>query len=382
MNSQKHLFQLPGDIHYLNCGYMSPLLRSVEEAGLMGMQRKRNPSAITADDFFKDAVTLKSLFGKLVNCKSDQVAIIPSASYGLQNAVNNIPASKGKFAITVADEFPSDYYTIKSWCDKNNKVLKVIDSGNEISNRGKYWNEKILNSITSDTAAVILSSIHWQDGTLFDLKAIGKRCKEVNAVFIVDGTQSVGARTMDVTDNNIDALICASYKWLLGPYSIGAAFYSEQFNNGMPVEESWMNRTEANEFSKLTDYSVSYMPGAARYSVGEYSNFILTPMFIKSMEQILSWQVENIQAYCRKLTSPLFDFLEQKGVLATEKNYRADHLFGIKLPAHIDLPDLLTELQRRKIFVSVRGNSIRVTPNVYNDISDMEALKDALEKTL
>jgi selenocysteine lyase/cysteine desulfurase len=143
-----------------------------------------------------------------------------------------------------------------------------------------------------------------------------------------------------------------------------------------------MNRTEANEFSKLTDYSASYMPGAGRYNVGEYSNFILTPMFIKSIEQIVTWQVENIQAYCKKITSPLFEFLGQKGMLATEKNYRSDHLFGIKLPAQIKLSELLTELQRRKIFVSVRGNSIRVTPNVYNDNNDIDALRDALEKIL
>jgi selenocysteine lyase/cysteine desulfurase len=51
-----------------------------------------------------------------------------------------------------------------------------------------------------NTAAVLISSIHWTDGTLFDLRKIGERCREVNALFIVDGTQSVGALPIDVKE--------------------------------------------------------------------------------------------------------------------------------------------------------------------------------------
>ena len=38
---------------------MSPLLRSVEEAGIQGMIRKRNPTQITAADFFEEAEVVK-----------------------------------------------------------------------------------------------------------------------------------------------------------------------------------------------------------------------------------------------------------------------------------------------------------------------------------
>lgn len=52
MQNQKHLFQLPDEIHYLNCEYMSPLLKSVEARGIEGMCRKRNPVSIRPADFF------------------------------------------------------------------------------------------------------------------------------------------------------------------------------------------------------------------------------------------------------------------------------------------------------------------------------------------
>ena len=382
MQTQKHLFQLPADIHYLNCAYMSPLLQSVEEAGITALQRKRNPTAITANDFFDESIELRKLFAQLVNCPAPQVAVIPSASYGLQNAINNIPVNKGNHTITVADEFPSDYYPLKKWCADNNKKLHIIGPGSEIKNKAKTWNEKILEAITNDTTAIVLSSVHWMNGTLFDLNAIGKRCKETGTLFIVDGAQSVGALPIDVTACNIDALICVAYKWLLGPYSIGAAYYSEAFNNGTPIEESWMNRSNARDFAKLTLYSDDYFPGAARYSVGESANFALTPAFMQSLKQILQWGTENIQEYCGELSKPLINFLKEKGATVEEDTYRANHLFGFTLPGKIDSINLMAELQKRKIFVSVRGESVRVSPHLYNDEKDISIFIEALNQLL
>ncbi len=382
MDSQKHLFRLPADVHYLNCAYMSPLLKSVEEAGMIGMQRKRDPSKIRSDDFFTDSIRLRELFGQLVNCDTDRVAITPSTSYGLQNALNNISGSNGTSAVTVYDEFPSDHYAIKRWCADNNKALKVVSPDKEAKGKARNWNERILNAIGDETAIVIISSIHWMDGTLFDLKAIGKRCREVDAVFIVDGTQSVGALPMNVKENNIDVLVCAGYKWLLGPYSIGAAFYSEAFNNGIPLEESWLNRANADDFTSLTSYSDEYKPGVGRFSIGEHSNFILTPMFIRSIEQILAWDRNLIQNYSRQLTVPLFDYLKQNDVVLEDDKYRANHLFGFRLPVHIESATLLHELQKRKVFVSVRGDSIRVSSHLFNDQRDVDALIDAFDKII
>ena len=85
MQSQRHLFQLPADVHYFNGAYMSPLLRSVEEAGIQGMIRKRNPTQITAADFFEEAEVVKHLFGRLIHGNPEQVAIIREkgeANYG------------------------------------------------------------------------------------------------------------------------------------------------------------------------------------------------------------------------------------------------------------------------------------------------------------
>jgi selenocysteine lyase/cysteine desulfurase len=374
MESQKQLFRLPDDIHYLNCAYMSPLLTSVEEAGVKAIVRLRNPSAIRPTDFFTEQEKVKKLFSRLINSSPNQIAIIPSVSYGLKSAVSNIPVNGGNHAITISDEFPSDYYTISEWCKTNHKKLKVIQAPAVQKGRGRLWNEAILESIQADTAAVVLSWVHWMDGTRFDLEAIGSRCREVNARFIVDGSQSVGVMPMDVMKNKIDALICTGYKWLFGPYSIGLAYYGESFNHGMPIEDSWMNRSNAEDFTKLTGYTEIYKEGAARFNVGESSHFILLPMMIRALEQILEWQTGSLEAYCGELMQPLLQWLEENDRSVEEETYRANHLFGFELPDTINKERFLKELQERKIFVSVRGNRIRVSTHLFNTAQDMDQL--------
>ncbi|MDI9356056.1 MAG: aminotransferase class V-fold PLP-dependent enzyme [Chitinophagaceae bacterium] len=380
MNHQKHLFQLPEDIHYLNCAYMSPLLRSVEDAGIKGLIKKRNPVDIAPKDFFETAESVKKKAATLINAHTNNIAIIPSASYGLSNAINNVPITTKTEVIIIKDEFPSAYNTIKKWCQKYYKTLRVIEYTPHTMKKGNEWNTRILENINVQTALVVMSSVHWADGTKFSLEDIGAKCKSCDAFFIVDGTQSVGISPIDVRKANIDALICPAYKWLFGPYSIGFAFYSHAFNQGTPIEESWLNRTNAAYFSKLTQYTDEYKSGAARYSVGEYSNFILLPMLDEALKQIIEWGVENMEAYCNTLFQPLLTFLEKSNFSIEEPAFRSKHLIGISLPPNVDMQNLMKQLETHKVYTSIRGNSLRISGNVYNTEEDIFALVKVLKE--
>ena len=191
---------------------------------------------------------------------------------------------------------------------------------------------------------------------------------------MVDGTQSVGALPFDVGKIKPDALICAAYKWLLGPYSIGLAYYGEYFDGGKPLEENWINRRDSENFSALVNYESQYQPGASRFSVGEQSNFILAPMALTAIEQLNKWGVANIQSYCKSITEAAITALREKGFLIEELPYRASHLFGVRHTKQLDLGKLKEALNRRKILVSMRGDAIRVSPNVYNDEADLARL--------
>ena len=302
MQSQKHLFNLSDEVTYLNGAYMSPQLKSITEVGLNCVTKKEEPYHISPDDFFKERETLKKRFATLVEAPDyKNTAIIPSVSYGIANAAHNVRVNKGDEILIIDEEFPSNYYIWKRIADEKGATIKTVKPPMGFKNRGEIWNENILNAITSKTAVVTMAQVHWADGTLFDLKAIREKSLEHNAKLIIDGTQSIGVYPFSVKDIPVDALVCGGYKWLLGPYSIGMAYYNDTFNEGKPIEENWMNRLYSEDFSGLTKYEDNYQEKAARYSVGESSNFILTPMLIKAIDQLIDWNPQNIQAFLWKI---------------------------------------------------------------------------------
>ncbi len=375
MLHQRHLFDLPENITYLNGAYMSPQLKSVTEVGLISVTKKTRPYEILPEDFFTNRKILKQRFAQLVEVPDyKNIAIIPSASYGLANAAYNVPIKKGDEIILVDEQFPSNVYIWQEIAKREQATIKIVKPPIAFEHRGKKWNENILEAISHKTAIVAMPMIHWADGTLFDLIEIRKRTRDVNAMLIIDGTQSVGALPFSVQKIDPDALICSGYKWLLGPYSIGMAYYSDAFNEGTPMEHNWINRYNSQNFSGLTAYQDQYQEKATRYSVGESSNFILTPMMISAIDQLIKWTPETIQNYCKNIATIPIQKLRDLGCFIEEDAHRVYHLFGVYLPEHISLEELKTTLKQENIFVSSRGNAVRVSCNMYNTENDFNRL--------
>jgi selenocysteine lyase/cysteine desulfurase len=382
LTCQRHLFEIPEGVHYLNCAYMSPLLRHMEEAGIAGIRRKRVPSGVTPRDFLEDSDRLRSLFARLIGAPDAQrIAIVPSVSYGTATVVRNLALERGQNIVVLHEQFPSNVYPWRSLAQRDGIELRTVSPPEDQPQRGREWNARILEAIDSHTAVVALGHVHWADGTRFDLEQIGARAREAGAALVIDGTQSVGALPFDVQRLQPDALICAGYKWLLGPYSIGAAYLGPRFGGGTPLEETWLGRLGSEDFRGLVNYQDEYQPGALRYDMGERSNFILLPMLIAALEQLLEWGVANIQEYCRALTRDLIHEACGLGFTVEAEEARAAHLFGLRLPRGLD-PDTLAEASReRNVFVSVRGSALRISPHVYNDARDVDALLDVLRRS-
>ena len=375
MQNQKHLFNLDDTVTYLNGAYMSPQLKSVERIGLKCLQKKSKPYLISENDFFAEKRLLKERFAKLIDAPdSESIAIIPSVSYGIATAANNIPFEKGDEIIVLEEQFPSNYYTWKALEKEKGVVINTITAPKPQLGRGAVWNENILEAINIKTKCIAIPHCHWADGTLFNLEAIRKRSVEVGAFLIIDGTQSVGALPFSVENIQPDALICGGYKWLLGPYSLGVAYFGERFHQGKPIENNWMNHVGSENFSNLVNYNELLKPKATRYDVGESSNFILTPMLSEAIRQLIEWQPAAIQRFCKKISEKSVQVLREAGFFIEQDDFRSHHLFGIYLPKEKSMATLKAKLSEKKIYVSYRGKAIRVSPNVYNSESDMEKL--------
>jgi len=377
---QKDKFSLPDNITYLNGAYMAPQLKTVEKIGIAAVQRKSHPYTIGADDFFEGATALRNSLATLFDIEHPlDVAIIPSVSYGMANVANNIRFKTGDEIVLLEAQFPSNVYAWQKVAEKNGVRIKVVKSPALKPGRGAAWNAAILQEITAKTAVISLPPCHWADGTLFDLKAIRDKTTAMGALMVIDGSQSFGAAPFSVHELKPDAVVGVGYKWLLGPYGLGFAYMGPYFHNGEPIENNWINRAESEDFGQLVNYNAGYQPRAGRFNMGEYSNFNLVPMLTESVKQLIAWTPEKIQSYCETLTKDALEKLREIGCFIEEDTYRAQHLFGVYLPQHIDINQLKSTLLSEKIYVSYRGAAIRVSPNVYNTKQDFERFCEQLQ---
>lgn len=384
ISCQKTKFKIPDNIHYLNGAYMSPFLKKVENAGHQAITQKCFPYQITGNDFFDKTTVLKKLFSSFIQVDDYRnIAIIPSVSYGIASVANSISINKGDEILVIDEQFPSNIYSWQKLAKKNQAKIVVSKSPNIIKGRGEKWNLDLLGKINDKTKIIAIPQVHWSDGTLFQLVKIRKKADEVGAYLIIDGTQSVGAYPFSVKNIKPDALICAGYKWLLGPYSIGLAYFSDELcKRGKPIEENWINRKNSEDFAGLVNYQEEYQPKAGRFNVGEMSNFHLTPMLIASLQQLSLWQPENIQQYTKEISKAAIAQLEQLGCFIEEENYRGHHLFGIYLPKNTNISHLKEVLLKRNVFVSFRGNAVRVSPHLYNTKEDFDMLTKCFVEVL
>jgi selenocysteine lyase/cysteine desulfurase len=372
---QRHFFEIPDDVAYLNCAYMSPLMKAAVEAGNTGLARKLHPWEITPDKFFSGAEEFRTTAAQLLDAPADCVAIVSSASYGVATAALNLLISKGQKILVLDEQFPSNYYPWQRLAEDRGAALKVVawpEDGD--------WTTAVLNALTDDVAIAALPNVQWTSGGRLDLVRIGEVCRKKGAALFLDLTQSLGALPFSVRDVQPDFAVAANYKWLMGPYTTGTLYVAPKWHGGRPLEENWIVRAGSQDFASLILYTDKYDQGARRFDMGERSNFALLPAATYAMKQLMAWGVAEISEAAGALNRHLAGEAAGLGFSSPAEELRAPHYLCLRkkdgIPA--GLPEILA---RQKVFVSVRGSSVRVAPNVYNSQQDVERLIACLRQT-
>lgn len=381
LTNQKSLFSLPEDLHYLNCASRAPLLNAAQDLGVAGLRRQIAPVSLGPEEYKQESEDLRGAVAGLINASPDQIAITPSVSYGVAIAAHNVRLRAGQNVVSMEEEFPSDVYAWIERCRADGAEMRSVPRPEDVARVGSLWNERLLDAIDGDTAVVNISSVHWTDGVRFDLEAIGERAREVGALFVVDGTQSIGAAEFDFARIRPDLLVCAGYKWLLGPYQIGFAALGERLIDAEPFEYHWSNRAGSSDTTG-TAYRGDYEKGARRFDVGEHTNHITVPMLTEGVRQVAAWGADAIQDHCGALGAPLVSLLDDERFCAAPPAQRVAHIVGIRLADPERIPGVMAALEERQVRISRRGQSIRISPHVYNAPEDMAALMDGLAAAL
>ena len=369
---QRDRFAIPAGVHYLNCAYMAPLSHDVIAAMDEGARAKASPWRYRPADFFTVAEHFRTRAARLAGVPEDCIAIVPSASYGLAVAAANVPLARGQEVVTLAGQFPSNVYVWQALAGRVGARLRTVERPSQ-----SCWSEAVLDAIGPDTGIVAVPHCHWADGRVVDLEAVGAKARSVGAALVLDLTQSLGAMPVDLAAVDPDFAVAACYKWLMGPYGTGMLYVAPRHHQGTPIEHNWINRGGSEDFARLVEYREDFQPGARRFDMGEKSNPPLLMGASAGLDFLLAFGVEAIAQSLAAQTEAIAGRAAALGLEAAPVGTRAPHFLSLGFAGGV--PDGLTErLAAGGVHVSLRGPSLRVTPHLYNDTADADALIAAL----
>ncbi len=382
MKNQKHLFNLPADVAYLNTAYMAPQLKASREALEKAATDLEEPYKLKAANWFEPVNELRGLYSQIIGCHApERIAITPSCSYGVANAARQIKPTRGSNIVVINGQFPSSYHAWRRLYSDFGCELRAVDPPKETQQRGRRWNEALLNAIDNNTAAVAIPPLFHADGTRFILEDVAEQCRAKGALLIVDGTQAIGAMPFDFNIIKPDAIVCSAYKWLLGPYGTGMAYYGSFFDDGIPIEENWITHQGSDDFDNLYRYNHELATTGLRYSSGQHPAFLHIPMLVAAARQVAEWTPQQISDYTKNLFRPFVEKFEALGCHFEEEAYRAPHLFGMRFNRPMDMKRLKATLEENQVYASVRADALRISLHLMNTEEDLKRLVGCVEKT-
>jgi selenocysteine lyase/cysteine desulfurase len=380
LSSQRDLFEMPRDICYLNAASYSPLPLRTLEAGRAAVGRKGRPWTIDASFANAQHERARKAAARLINADPADVALIPSVSYGVATAAKLLTVPRGARVIVLENDHSSP---VLEW------HLRADAQGFSVETIGQPadgdWTSAVLAAIERRGASPVglasISSVHWSDGGLIDIEAVGAALRRQGAAFLIDATQGAGVLAMDVSRLDPDVVIFPTYKWLLGPYGRAFAYIAKRHQQGVPLEQTSSGRRDVRAENDVYFTDLRYVADARRFDMGERDHFISMEMAAIGMEMMAEWGTAAIAPRLAMLTGRIEAGLRGLGVGFVERRLRAPHILSLGFKDGIP-KGLVEGLAGEGVHVAARLGRMRVSPHVYNDEADADRFVEALARRL
>ncbi|MEN0075688.1 MAG: aminotransferase class V-fold PLP-dependent enzyme, partial [Paracraurococcus sp.] len=286
--SQRHLFDIPREVAYLNAASWSPLPKPVQAAGHEGVARKAQPWRWGAAEQAGEFARARAAAAALIGAAPADIALVSSVGFGVATAGKILPIPAGSRVILLADDHSAP--TLE-WMQRapaggftTEAVARPADGD---------WTAALLEAIERPGAAPLalasISSVHWSDGGLVDLDAVKPALRRQGAALLVDATHHAGVLPIDVARLDPDFLLFPTYKWVLGPYGRAFLYVAKRWQEGVPLEQTSYSRKSVAAERAPYFADLAFAEGAQRFDMGERDHFISLGMAAVGMEMMAAW---------------------------------------------------------------------------------------------
>ena len=364
------------DATYLNLAAQSPMPKVAHRAVQTAIEWKKFPHHIADSAYFEVPNRIRASIAKLIGASSEEIALTTGASSGMSAVAYGLTWKPGDEVLTARGEFPLQYTTWKPMEAREGIVMKVVAPRERFITADDF-----LAAMTPRTRLVSVSLVRFDNAVLLDAARIAAACHAQGALLLLDVSQACGGMPLDVNVLGADFMVCAGYKWLLSPYGTGFFWARNEHTEKMrPGPFYWAAAEGAENFHSLAFENPKPVRGARRWDMAETSNYFNFAAMDASLQFVLQFGPETVEAHNRKLIDFLFERLPKDRCVAAsplDSAHRGPYgCFAARTPEKT--AELYQKLVKEKIFTSLREGNIRVSPHLYNSERDIDRLIGAI----
>jgi selenocysteine lyase/cysteine desulfurase len=315
---------------------------------------------------------IRSTVASLINAHRDEIAFINSTTHGIGLIAEGYPWRQGDNVVTAADEYPSNLYP---WMNLESRGVAVRQVP---SREGRIRLEDLDAAIDRSTRILTISHVEFATGFRNDLDALAELCRSRGVALFVDAIQGLGPHRIDVRKTPIDFLAADGHKWLLGPEGAGFLFVRGDWIDRLrPIGVGW-HSVVGSYNAPVPEFRLK--SSAQRWEGGSFNMpGLLT--FGASLDLLFEWGPAAV-------AMRIWDRAERVRELASSVGWS---VYGSPRPSDrsaivvleregVDPAAAAVELRRSHgIVAACRRGRLRISPHVYNNDSDLERLRAALE---
>lgn len=205
----------------------------------------------------EEAATRRLLAG-FVGAPPQNIAMVPNFSWAW-NAV--VQALKGHERVLL---YRHDYPSLLEPFRIKNFPITWIDAPDGFNIDLSAMYDAI---IARRVDVVAISHVQWTSGYRLDLQKIGSLCRENDVLFMVDGTQSLGACVLKLAELPVDVFASSHYKWMNAGFGNGMLYLTDEFMECYPPVVGGHNSY------RMVEDRWTYVPSVICYEPGSPNMF-------------------------------------------------------------------------------------------------------------
>jgi selenocysteine lyase/cysteine desulfurase len=357
---------------YLNLAGNSPIPKAAIKRMQEAIEWKKFPQRIPDAAFFEVPNRVRAEIAKLIGGKPEEIALTTGASTGMLAVAYGLEWKPGDEVLTASGEFPLQYATWKPMEEREGVKVTVVKPQNTF-----HTSEDLIAALTPRTRLVSVSHVRFDNGSMIDAAKLAAACHAQGALLLLDVSQSCGAVPMDVTKMGADFLVCAGYKWLLGPFGTGFFWAKHEHIAKMrPGPFYWMAAEGVNNFADLATAPPKPANAAKRWDAAETANYYNLAALEGGLELMLRAGAETVAGHNHRLIEQLFERLpKDRCVVASPLQRERRGPYGcFQARSAEKTRDLYEKLRAENVITSLREGKIRVSPYLYNTEQDVDRL--------